>query len=65
MSDSEAALAQATENDNRVGLSDYKRISYSKLIKNKIIKQKILLSLGKSHHYISALLSFSKILDYT
>jgi ParB family transcriptional regulator, chromosome partitioning protein len=63
MSDSEAALAQATENDNRVGLSDYaKGISYSKLIKNKIIKQKDLIeSLGKSHQYISALLSFSKI----
>lgn len=63
LTDSEAALAQAAENDNRVDLSDYaKGMSYAKLIDSGIIKQKdIIDKLGKSKQYVSALLSFSKI----
>jgi ParB family chromosome partitioning protein len=63
MSDTNAALAQAAENDNRIGLSDYaKGLSFSRLIEDKIIKQKDLIdTLGKSKQYISALLSYSKI----
>jgi len=63
MSDSNAALAQAAENDNRVDLSDYaKGMSFSKLIDDKIIRQKDLIeTLGKSKQYISALLSYNKI----
>ena len=63
MSDVDAALAQATENDNRLDLSDFaKGMSFAKLIANKTIRQKDLIeSLGKSKQYISALLSFSKI----
>ena len=63
MTDAQAALAQATENDSRIDLSDYaKGMSFSKLINERIIQQKDLMkSLGKSHQYISALLSFAKI----
>lgn len=62
-SDSDAALAQAAENDNRIDLSDYaKGMSYSRLIKDKVIKQKDLVErLGRSKQYVSSLLSFSKI----
>ena len=65
LSDTDAALAQAAENDNRVDLSDYaKGMSYSKLIKAGVIKQIDLVEkLGKSKQYVSALLSFSKIPD--
>jgi ParB family chromosome partitioning protein len=63
LSDVNAALAQAAENDNRVDLSDYaKGMSFAKLIDDKIIKKKDLIEkLGRSKQYISALLSFSKI----
>ncbi|MFT6836025.1 MAG: ParB family chromosome partitioning protein [Francisellaceae bacterium] len=63
LTDVDAALAQAAENDNRIDLSDYaKGMSYSKLINNRIIKQKDLIErLGKSKQYVSALLSYSKI----
>jgi len=63
LSDLNAALAQAAENDNRVDLSDYaKGMSFAKLIDDKVIKQKDLTEkLGRSKQYISALLSFSKI----
>ena len=63
MSDEDAALSQAAENDNRVDLSDYaKGISFSKLVNNKKIKQKdLIIKLGKSKQYVSALLSYSKI----
>jgi ParB family chromosome partitioning protein len=63
LSDIDAALSQAAENDNRVDLSDYaKGMSFSKLIDDKIIKQKDLIEkLGRSKQYVSALLSFSKI----
>ena len=63
LSDSEAALAQAAENDNRQDLSDYaKGIYYDKLIESGIIKQSdIVERLNKSRQYVSALLSFSKI----
>jgi len=63
MSDTDAALAQAAENDSRESLSDYaKGISFAKLIDAGIIKQKDLIDkLGKSKQLISALLSFNKI----
>ena len=63
MSDSEAALSQASENNNRVNLSDYaKGMSFCRLINENIIKQKDLIEkLNKSKQYVSALLSFSKI----
>src|ERR1700677_436970 len=63
LSDSEAALIQSAENDNRVDLSDYaKGISFSRLINSEVIKQSDLVEkLGKSKQYVSALLSFSKI----
>ena len=63
LSDIDAALAQATENDNRVDLSDYaKGMSFHKLINQGIIKQKDLIGkLGKSKQYVSSLLSFGKI----
>lgn len=63
MDDSQAALAQAAENDNRTDLSDYaKGIQFSKLIEKGIIKQKDLIeTLGKSKQYVSRLLSFVKI----
>ncbi len=63
LSDSDAALAQSAENDNRKDLSDYaKGMSYSKLIDRGVIEQKDLIEkLGKSRQYVSALLSFSKV----
>ena len=63
MSDADAAMAQAAENEDREGLSEYaKGMSYNRLIENNIIKQKDLIDrLGKSKQYISALLSFAKI----
>lgn len=63
LSNVDAALSQAAENDNRVDLSDYaKGMSFSKLIDDKVIKQKDLIEkLGRSKQYVSALLSFSKI----
>jgi ParB family chromosome partitioning protein len=63
VSDSEAALIQSAENDNRVDLSDYaKGMSFARLIDSGIIKQNDLVEkLGKSKQYVSALLSFSKI----
>ncbi len=58
-----AALAQATENDQRKDISDYaKGMSFANQIERGIIKQKDLIeTLGKSKQYVSALLSFSKI----
>jgi ParB family chromosome partitioning protein len=63
LSDTDSALAQAAENDNRVDLSDFsKGMSYSKLINAGIIKQNDLIEkLGRSKQYVSALLSYSKI----
>lgn len=63
MSDSDAALAQAAENDNRQDLSDYaKGTYYHKLIESGILTQsEIVEKLNKSRQYVSALLSFSKI----
>jgi len=63
MSDIDAALSQAAENDNRLDLSDFaKGMSFSKLIKDGVIKQRDLTEkLGRSKQYISSLLSFSKI----
>lgn len=63
LNDSESALSQAAENDNRKDLSDYaKGISYAKLIDDNIITQKDLTEkLGRSRQYVSALLSYSKI----
>ena len=62
-SDQDAALAQATENDNRVDLSDFsKGMSFAKLIDHNVISQRELQeNLGKSKQYVSALLSYSKI----
>lgn len=63
LSDKEAALIQAAENENRKGLSDYaKGISYAKLIDQGILEQKDLTSILKiSKQQVSRLLSFSKI----
>ena len=63
LSDSEAALSQAAENNNRKDLSDYaKGMSFAKLIENGVLQQKDLIEkLGKSKQYVSALLSFAKI----
>ena len=63
ITDTDAALIQSAENDNRKDLSDFaKGISYSKLIDSGIIKQQDLVEkLGRNKQYISALLSFSKI----
>lgn len=65
LSDNEAAICQAAENDNRKDLSDYaKGMSYSRLIEKGILKQKDLIEkLGRPRQYISALLSYSKIPD--
>lgn len=62
-SDTQAALSQASENENRKDLSEYaKGISFSKLINSGILKQKDLIeNLGRNKQYISALLSFDKI----
>jgi ParB family chromosome partitioning protein len=63
LSDHEAAIAQAAENEDRKDLSDYaKGMSFHRLIESGIIQQKDLIQkLGKSKQYISALLSFPKI----
>jgi ParB family transcriptional regulator, chromosome partitioning protein len=63
ISDSEAALIQASENLNRKGLSDYARgLSYCNLINNGIIQQSDLIDkLCLSKQQVSRLLSFSKI----
>lgn len=63
LSDSEAAIIQASENHNRKDLSDYARgISYFHLIEKGIITQKELSEkLNISKQQISRLLSFSKI----
>lgn len=63
MGDTDAALAQAAENESRKDLSDYaKGMSFSNLIDHGVLKQKDLIEkLGKSKQYVSALLSFSKI----
>lgn len=63
LTDSDAALSQAAENDNRLDISDYaKGMSFSKLIDDGVIKQKDLIErLGKSKQYVSALLSYNKI----
>jgi len=65
LSDNQAAISQAVENDNRLDLSDYaKGISFAKLIDDGVITQKDLTEkLSKSKQYISALLSYSKIPD--
>ncbi len=63
MSDTEAALSQSAENDNRLDLSDYaKGMHFDKLIKLEVITQKDLTDrLGKSKQYVSSLLTFAKI----
>ncbi len=63
LSDSEAAIIQASENYNRKDLSDYARgMSYSRLIEEGIITSKQLTqSLNMSKQQISRLLSFNKI----
>ncbi|MFT6836062.1 MAG: ParB family chromosome partitioning protein [Francisellaceae bacterium] len=63
MSNIDAALSQAAENDNRLDLSDFaKGMSFSKLINDGVIRQKDLTEkLGRSKQYVSSLLSFSKI----
>ena len=63
MSDIDAALSQAAENDNREDLSNYaKGISFARLINDGVLKQKDLIDkLGKPQQYISRLLSYSKI----
>ena len=49
LTDSEAALVQAAENNNRLNLSDYaKGQSYASLIKNGVLKQKDLITTIKS-----------------
>ena len=63
LTDSEAALVQAAENNNRLNLSDYaKGQSYATLIESGVLKQKDLIEkLGKTKQQISALLSYSRI----
>ena len=63
ISDSEAAIMQASENNNRKDLSDYARgMSYFKLIEEGVITSKQLSqSLNMSKQQISRLLSFSRI----
>ncbi|CAL7960168.1 ParB family transcriptional regulator, chromosome partitioning protein [Alphaproteobacteria bacterium] len=63
LSDTDAAIIQASENLSRKGLSDYARgMSYAKLIDNGIITQKELTEkLSISKQQVSRLLSFSKI----
>ncbi|RZI47508.1 ParB/RepB/Spo0J family partition protein [Rickettsiales endosymbiont of Peranema trichophorum] len=63
LTDTDAAIIQASENLNRKGLSDYARgMSYAKLISNQIITQKELTEkLSISKQQVSRLLSFSKI----
>lgn len=63
LDDTEAALIQAAENDNRKDLSDYaKGMSFSKQIESGVISQSDLTDrLGFSKQKVSRLLSFSKI----
>jgi len=63
ISDTEAAIYQSIENDQRVDLSDYaKGQNYKKLIDAKILTPKDLtVKLQKSQSYIRNLLSFSRI----
>jgi len=63
ISDNDAALSQAAENNNRKDLSDYaKSMSYARLIENKIITRKDLIEkLGRNKQYVSSLLSFADI----
>lgn len=63
LSDNEASLAQAAENEEREQLSDYaKGMSYAKQIEDSIIKQTdLIVKLGLSKQQISRLLSFRDI----
>jgi ParB family chromosome partitioning protein len=63
LSNEEALLAQASENENRKSLSDYaKGKQYSKIIKEKIFTQESLAkNLNKSRTYVRQLLSFDNI----
>ena len=63
LSDHEAGLIQAIENEQRHGLSDYaKGMSYYRMIEKGILKQKDLIDkLNMSQQQVSRLLSFSKI----
>lgn len=63
LTDTEAALCQASENSNRKDLSDYaKGISFHKLLTNNILTQRDLATkLNKSQSYIRNLLAFGKI----
>jgi ParB family transcriptional regulator, chromosome partitioning protein len=63
ISDTDAAIIQASENYNRKDLSDYARgMSYFKLIEDGIItSKKLSQSLNMSKQQISRLLSFSRI----
>lgn len=63
LSDSEAAIIQASENFNRLDISDFARgMNYARLIEKKIITQSDLVEkLGISKQQVSRLLSFSKL----
>ena len=63
LSDKEAAILQASENENRLDISDYaKSLSYKRLIDSKIITAKDLENqLNKSQSYIRNILSFSRL----
>jgi ParB family chromosome partitioning protein len=63
LSDSDAAIMQASENFNREDISDYARgISYAKLIDKEIITANDLIEkLGISKQQVSRLLSFNKL----
>lgn len=63
LSDKEAAILQASENENRQDISDYaKGLSYKRLIDNKIITARDLeTQLNKSQSYIRNILSFSRL----
>jgi ParB family transcriptional regulator, chromosome partitioning protein len=63
LSDKEAAIQQASENENRQDISDYaKSLSYKRLIENKIITAKDLeTQLNKSQSYVRNILSFSRL----
>lgn len=63
LSDTEAAIIQASENFNRLDISDFSRgMSYAKLIdKNIITSNDLIEKLGISKQQLSRLLSFSKL----
>lgn len=63
LSDNEAAIIQAAENENRKDLSDFaKGMSYARLIKQGVLKQKdLVVKLGITKQQVSRLLSFSRI----